>query len=49
MSDTIRLKIKIDPTKIPKGHTAHRSGSGKHKNWRRENRQDAKLRLKRGD
>lgn len=48
MSDTIRFKIKVDMKKVPKGHSPHRSGAGKHKNWRKETRQQGKVKLAHG-
>lgn len=42
----VKTKGKIDFTKIPRGHTPHRSGAGVHKNWRKENRTHTKTRLK---
>lgn len=42
----VKTKGKIDFTKIPRGHTPHRSGAGAHKNWRKELRSQAKIRLK---
>lgn len=40
------IKGKVDLRKIPRGHQPHQSGSGVHKNWRKESRQQTKIALK---
>jgi hypothetical protein len=41
------IVVKIDPSKVAKGHTPHRSGSGPHKNWRIKIRSTEKVELQR--
>ncbi len=44
--EAFRFTVKIDPSKIAKGHEQHKSGAGAHKNWRKETRQQFKQKFR---